>query len=138
MYCRRLAKGVDLDCVTRPGRAQVICGDAELLQWSVHRKGTEITVALTGEVDISNEAALGVALAEVVSMNAARIAIDLAGVSYLDSSGIRCLLNTAKHAEAAGSELVVRRPVGIVLRVLEICGVALLLRCSDGDESEDQ
>ena len=103
------------------------------------RAGDEVTVALVGEVDISNEAALGVALAEVVGMKPARIAIDLAGVSYLDSSGVRCLLNVAKHAAAAGSELVVCRPVGIVLRVLEICGVdALLLRGSDGDGSEGQ
>ena len=60
-------------------------------------------------------------------------------MSFLDASGVRCLLNVAKQAATAGSELVVRRPVGIVLRVLEICGVdALLLRCSDEDTSEDQ
>ena len=121
------------------GQIQLMCGDAELVQWSVHRAGDEVTVALTGEVDISNEAALSAALAEVVGMKPGRIVIDLAGVSYLDSSGVRCLLNAAKHAAAAGSEMVVCRPVGIVLRVLEICGVdALLLLGSGGDESEDQ
>ena len=117
----------------------LVCGSAELVQWSVSRAGDEVTVALVGEVDISNEAALGVALAEVVGMKPARIVIDLAGVSYLDSSGIRCLLNVAKQAATAGSAMVVCRPVGIVLRVLEICGVdELLLRGSDGDGSEDQ
>ena len=101
--------------------------------------GHEVTVALVGEVDLSNEAALGVALAEVVGMKPARITVDLAGVSYLDSSGVRCLLNVANLAAAAGSELVVCRPVGIVLRVLQICGVdELLLRGSRGDRSEDQ
>ena len=118
---------------------QLVCGSAELVQWSVHRAGDEVTVALIGEVDISNEAALSAALAEVVGMKPGRIVIDLAGVSYLDSSGVRCLLNVSKHAAAAGSEIVVCRPVGIVLRVLEICGVdALLLRGNGGDESEAQ
>lgn len=118
---------------------QLVCGSAELVRWSVSRAGDEVTVALVGEIDISNEAALDVALAEVVGLKPGRIAIDLAGVSYLDSSGVRCLLNVAKHAAAAGSEVVVRRPVGIVLRVLEICGVdALLLRGPGGDGSEDQ
>jgi anti-anti-sigma factor len=125
--------------MTTAEHAQLMCGSAELVQWSVHRAGDEVTVVLVGEVDISNEAALGVALAEVVGMTPARIAIDLAGVSYLDSSGVRCLLNVAKHAAAAGSELVVCRPAGIVLRVLEICGVdELLSGCSDGDRSDDR
>ena len=125
--------------MTTAERVQLSCGGAELVQWSVSTAGNEVTVALVGEVDLSNAAALGVALAEVLEMKPGLIAIDLAEVSYLDSSGIRCLLNVAKHAAAAGSELVVRRPVGIVLRVLEICGVdALLLPCSDDDSSEDQ
>ena len=116
-----------------------MCGSAELVQWSVHRAGDEVTIALVGEVDLSNEAALGVALAAVVGRKPARIVVDLAGVSYLDSSGVRCLLNVAKHAAAAGSEFVVCRPVGIVLRVLQICGVdELLLRSARGDRSEDQ
>ena len=126
-------------CVPIAEQIPLVCGSAELVQWSVHRAGDEVTVELTGEVDISNEAALSAALAEVVGMQPGRIVIDLAGVSYLDSSGVRCLLNVSKHAAAAGSEMVVCRPVGIVLRVLEICGVdALLLRGSGGDGSEAQ
>jgi anti-sigma B factor antagonist len=118
---------------------QFVSVSAELVQWSVHRAGDEVTVALVGEVDISNETALGLALAEVVGTEPARIAIDLAGVSFLDASGVRCLLNVAKQAATAGSAMVVCRPVGIVLRVLEICGVdQLLLGCSDWDQSEGQ
>jgi anti-anti-sigma factor len=117
----------------------VVCGNAELVQWSVHVSGNEVTVALAGEVDISNEAELRAALAEVVATKPARIVVDVAGVSYLDSSGVRCLLNAAQDATAAGSELIVCRPVGIVQRVLEICGVdELLLRSARGDRSEDQ
>ena len=109
------------------------------MQWSVHTAGREVTIALVGEVDLSNEAALGVALAAVVGRKPARIFVDLAGVSYLDSSGVRCLLSVANLAAAAGSELVVCRPVGIVLRVLQICGVdELLMRSARGYRSEDQ
>jgi anti-sigma B factor antagonist len=109
------------------------------VQWSVHATGDEVTIALVGEIDLSNEAALGAALAAAVGTTPAKIFIDLAGVSYLDSSGVRCLLSVASHAAAAGSELVVCRPVGIVLRVLEICGVdELLLRSSRGDRAEGQ
>ena len=115
------------------------CRCAELVRWFVHKAGDEVTVALVGEVDISNEAALGTALAEVVGMKPRRITIDLAEVSYLNSSGVRCLLNAARHAAVHGSEMVVCRPSGIVLRVLEICGVDRLLSSgSDWDQSEAQ
>jgi anti-sigma B factor antagonist len=125
--------------VTTAEQGQIVCGSAELLQWSVHTAGNEVTIALVGEIDLSNDAALGVALAAVVARKPARIFADLAGVSYLDSSGVRCLLSVAKLAAAAGSELVVCRPVGIVLRVLQICGVdEMLMRSAPGDRSEDQ
>ena len=118
---------------------QLVCPSAELVQWSVHRAADEVTVALVGEVDFSNEAALGLALAEVVGMKPARVTIDLAGVSFLGASGVRCLLNVSSQAAAAGSAMVVRRPAGIVLRVLEICGVDnLFVSCSDEDTSEAQ
>jgi anti-anti-sigma factor len=105
----------------------------------VSRAADEVTIALVGEVDISNEAAVGVGLAEILEMAPTRIAVDLAGLTYLDSSGVRCLLNVARRATTTGSAMVIRRPVGIVLRVLEICGVdELLLRGSDGDRSDAQ
>jgi anti-sigma B factor antagonist len=120
-------------------RFQSSCVGAELVQWSVSAAGDEVTIAVVGEVDLSNAASLEAALVEVLEMKPGRIAIDLAGVSYLDSTGIRCLLNAAEHAAAAGSELVVCQPVGIVLRVLAICGVdELLLSSSDEDTSEAQ
>ena len=109
------------------------------MQWSIHTTGNEVTIALVGEVDLSNEAALGVALAAAIGRKPERIVVDLAGVSYLDSSGVRCLLSVANVAAAAGSELVVSRPVGIVLRVLQICGVdELLMRSTPGDRPEAQ
>ena len=126
-------------CVTTAQQVHLVCRRAELVRWFVHRADDEFTVALVGEIDISNEAALGTALAEVVGMKPRRITIDLAEVSYLDSSGVRCLLNAARLAAVHGSEMVVSRPSGIVLRVLEICGVDHLLSSgSDWDHSEAQ
>ena len=110
---------------------QLVCGSAELVQWSVHRAGDEVTVALTGEVDISNEAALSRALAEVVGMKPERIVIDLAGVSYLDSSGVRCLLNVSKHAAAAGAQAFIRKPLdplALVSAVRDLIGTSAIVR----------
>ena len=92
------------------------------------RTGDEVTVALVGEVDISNEAALGAALAEVVEMKPARITIDLAGrvVPRLERGPVSPQRREAGRRGRV-CDLVVRRPAGIVLRVLEICGVDDLL-----------
>ena len=110
------------------------------MQWSVHRAADEVTVALVGEVDFSNEAALGLALAEVVGMKPGRID-DRSRRRVVPRlrAGSGVSSTSRSHAAAAGSEMVVRRPAGIVLRVLEICGVdELLVSCSDEDTSEAQ
>ena len=137
-FCRKTAEVLQRSCsgcrpmnVTTAEPVQLVCGNTELVQWSVHISDNEVTVMILGEVDISSEPALGEALEKVVAMLPTRIVVDLAGVSYLDSSGVRCLLNAAKRVAGAGGELVVCRPVGIVLRVLEICGVDDLLLHGD-------
>ncbi len=123
--------------MTRQGFVEESQGSAELLQWSVSSSGKHVTIALKGEVDLGNVAALGNAIDHLVEAHAATVTVDLADLSFLDSSGLRCLCNAAERAAAAGCELRVCRPTSTVLRVLEICGVdELLLGRSNGDESE--
>jgi anti-sigma B factor antagonist len=48
--------------------------------------------------------------------------IDLAGVSFIDSSGLRSLLDTSRRAQARGTEVVLRSIGPEVARLLEITG----------------
>jgi anti-anti-sigma factor len=49
--------------------------------------------------------------------------IDAARLSYMDSSGISCLMSASEQARAVGARVVVRNAVGVVERVMSITGV---------------
>jgi anti-sigma B factor antagonist len=102
-------------------------GAAGLLRWSVSTSADEVTIELEGELDLSNGVSFAELLREIVSTGPARVAVDVAKLSFLDSSGIRCLMTAARDASNVGGKLVVRHPNRTVARVIEICGLADLL-----------
>ncbi len=95
----------------------------QLLQSTVTSTGDQVTVALAGEIDLSTADALGELLQGVVATKPARVVVDLAQVSFLDSSGIHRLLTAAHAATDVGCTLRVTNPSDIIMRVLTICGV---------------
>jgi anti-sigma B factor antagonist len=108
----------------------------ELLQWSLTATDDEVTVALAGELDMSNAETLRRLLDSVVDAQPVTVNVDLANLSFLDSSGIQCLVDAAQAASSVGCHVVVRNPSDIIVRVLMICGVdKVLLADSGGDES---
>ena len=54
-----------------------------------HWNGAEATVTVQGEIDATTAAALSGQLDEVAARNPQRLVIDLAGVGFLDSAGLR-------------------------------------------------
>lgn len=90
------------------------------------RDGDVHTLGLTGEIDLANAAEVEQALRRIEATDAEVIVVDLAGVSFIDSSGIRVLVAAAARARG-GDRLVLARPTRAVLRVLRIAGVADLL-----------
>ena len=102
-------------------------GDAERLRWSVSRVESEVVVSLDGELDLATVEPLSGILREILEQRPATVALDMARVSFIDSTGIRCLVNAASAAATDGCKVVVRRPTATVVRVLGICGVDELL-----------
>jgi anti-sigma B factor antagonist len=94
-----------------------------VLDWAISRGADLVVMSLRGEVDLSNADRLGRTIGDLVALRPPRIVIDLAQVSFLDSSGVSCLLAAAKAAEAAGCALRVQDPTESTLRVFQICGV---------------
>jgi anti-sigma B factor antagonist len=50
--------------------------------------------------------------------------VDVAGVTFIDSSGLRVLVEAHQTRAASGSRLVLRSPSAAVQRLLEISGLA--------------
>lgn len=75
-------------------------------------------VAVAGEIDMSNEDELRRRLAEAAAIGL-RLELDLAGVEFMDSSGLRALIEVRRDV-AVGSMLVLTGVSPAVARLLEV------------------
>ena len=91
--------------------------DDGLLQIAVIDDG----LRLSGEIDASSSSTLASWLDPLPGTD--RLALDLAGVAFLDSSGLRVLIDAHRRAEAAGRRLVIVNPSAVVQRLFEISGL---------------
>jgi anti-sigma B factor antagonist len=109
----------------------------QLLQWSLRSSERETVVELVGEVDLATADALSQVLRDAMDGRPARLAVDVARVSFLDSTGISCLLAAERRGSEMGCRLVVRNPTVAISRVFEICGVdQILLEHVDREPTE--
>lgn len=99
----------------------------------VERRDTEHDVRLTllGELDISTlpDAERAVGMAEET---APVLVLDLGGLTFCDSSGVRLVLLADQRARAAGRQLVVDLGNGPARRVFAALGLFDRLRLADG------
>ena len=75
---------------------------------------------LSGELDAHTATALTQAMSE---LPAGEVIVDLAGVSFVDSSGLRVLLNATNRARGAGGDLVIASPQASIQRLIDISGL---------------
>jgi anti-anti-sigma factor len=79
----------------------------------------ETTIAsLEGEIDLSNAEALRHQIVEAVPNHAFGLVVDLTDVSYMDSSGVRLLFDTARRLERRQQRLATISPAGSPVREL--------------------
>jgi anti-sigma B factor antagonist len=110
----------------------------------VHILSTEIIeaqvpiVRVRGELDISTVAQLARALhlaATGAARKPPRLVVDLMGLEFCDSSGLRALIGAVKEVQVLGGRavLAVERD-GVVDRLLELSGLREFLRVCDSVE----
>jgi anti-sigma B factor antagonist len=86
------------------------------------RAGTPV-LAITGEIDLSSATRFAQELASLLADDHDAVRVDLSGVTFLDSSGVRELLAANRRAEATGTQFLLANPSAACRRVLEISGV---------------
>jgi anti-sigma B factor antagonist len=77
-----------------------------VLRIDVHRNGATGTISLFGELDLSGEAEMEAAFAEAESNGAGVMVIDLRGLSFIDSTGLRGIVSADIRARKDGRRLV--------------------------------
>ena len=95
------------------------------------REGDVYTIALTGEMDLSNAGEVERELRHAEATNARAIVLDLSGLQFMDSTGIRLLIAADARSRADSCRLTLTRPPTAVARVLCIAGIDELLPFDD-------
>src|SRR5579884_3982374 len=103
--------------------ADVAGRDRPPLTIDVEQDPNRATVVLTGELDLSNVTELESVLEPVIESGPALLRFDLAGLRFMDSTGVALLLRSAARV----GRVTVARPSAIVRRVLEATGLADVL-----------
>ncbi|MBI2704790.1 MAG: STAS domain-containing protein [Actinobacteria bacterium] len=80
-------------------------------------------VMVSGEIDVVNSPGLGTELSERARASAGALVVDLSEVTFMDSSGLRVLLEADEACRARQHSLVIRNPSPAVRRLLEITGL---------------
>lgn len=84
------------------------------------------SIVLTGEIDASNAADITSSVGDALSGGASSVVVDLAGVTFFDSTALGALI--AAHNECVGKDvaLLIRDPSPQVRRILELTATASL------------
>ena len=97
------------------------------LSVTVHMDDTRVRVDVAGEVDTASITRLQDALDDALSGHPTGVIVNLADVTFMDSSGINTLIRAYNTATRTGTTLTVINCPPIVRRVLTITGVFDLL-----------
>ena len=102
------------------------------MQIAIHDDGSAATVTMTGRLDISGAEAVALPLATLSGSKSA-LFVDMAGVTFIASIGLRHLVSAAKAISRRGGRLVLLNPNAVVTEVITTSGLADLLHIERSD-----
>jgi anti-sigma B factor antagonist len=85
-------------------------------------------VALEGEIDLHQSAQVLARLDPLISARSPIIRVDLAGVTYMDSSGLATMIDAMQRTQAYGGEFVLAAIRPNVMKVFQIARLDQVFR----------
>lgn len=95
----------------------------EPLEIEVSDEGPDTVFVLRGELDPHTAPQLRSELDRVLASGRCRLVLDLAGLSFIDSSGLRVVISAHKDSVERGGGLALRSPSPTTRRLLDITGL---------------
>lgn len=95
------------------------------------RDGDEHRIVLKGELDLATAGQVEEALAGAETGDATAIVLDLSGLTFMDSTGVRLMLSAHARSRSHCNRLSLVRGPASVQRVFELCGVENTLPFAD-------
>ncbi len=103
------------------------------LRFEVTEGAGSARMALYGEFDIASADDAGRALQDLLGRGPAAVVIDLSGLDFMDSTGVKFLVDGRDTARARGVKLSLVDGADAVQRILTVSGVAALFEEVDGN-----
>jgi anti-anti-sigma factor len=97
------------------------------MQIAIQDDGTAATVTMVGRLDISGAEVVALPLA-TLSGSKSTLFVDMAGVTFVASIGLRHLVSAAKAVGRRGGRLILLNPTAAVTEVITTSGLAGLLQ----------
>ena len=88
-------------------------------------------LTLRGELDIASYPAANRTLLELLERGFDEVIVDLTGLDFMDSMGVKFLIDGRETARQLGVEIALAYEEGVVERVLTVSGVATLFERQD-------
>lgn len=109
--------------------ASTAMAEAPVLLISTGPAAGWMVVTAAGDLDYATSPQLAAQLEAVIDVERPpRVAVDLSGMDFCDSAGLRCLLAASRRAQQRDGELALLRPPGTLRRKLTITALDLVLR----------
>src|ERR671914_663205 len=120
-----MASGVGAHAAVRPPTRQergtpLGCSLVEILDVRTEDRNGLVHVALAGELDLSTVAKVQDELRRVEADSPPTVVVDLSKLTFLDSTGLRCIITADERAREEGRRVVVVRGPDPVQRVFTI------------------
>jgi anti-sigma B factor antagonist len=87
---------------------------------TIQEQGDTTVVVLRGELDISTASRLDDDLRRIEAVGPPQLVLDLSGLDFMDSTGLRLLIGADNRARDAGRRLVLVKGNEMVQRVLRV------------------
>lgn len=91
-------------------------------------------VTVEGRMDTVSAPDFESKLRERIAEGAKRLVVDLSGLEYISSAGLRCILVAGKSAKATGGQLCCCGLQGVVKKVFDVSGFTTLFPVYDSLE----
>ena len=96
-----------------------------------HTTGRVTTLTVTGELDLLSSPALEQELDRAHATDCDVILLDLRGLEFMDSTGLHVLVKAQQREQDSGRSLVLTKGGEQVQRLLDLTGVAELIKIVD-------
>jgi anti-anti-sigma factor len=95
-----------------------------MLNLTVSLEDTTAVITITGEVDHHTAVELRRIVCAALAVGAEAVTLDVADMTFMDSSGLALLAELHQWTEGRGGRIVVRNPSAITIRLLDVTGMA--------------